>query len=101
MHLCNLQLIVESPNVKLENGVLESRFSYRKNHFETRTDGLHVIPKEHEYSFKTVLTPRKTGLLLVGLGGNNGSTAVGSIFANQYAMTWKTKEGQNQANYFG
>ncbi|CAI5441797.1 unnamed protein product [Caenorhabditis angaria] len=95
------RLIVESPNVKVEDGVLESRFTYRKNHFETRADGLHVIPHEHEYSFKTVLKPRKTGLLLVGLGGNNGSTATGSIFANQYGMTWRTKEGINKANYFG
>ncbi|EFO86368.1 hypothetical protein GCK72_005573 [Caenorhabditis remanei] len=95
------RLVVESPNVKLEDGVLESKFNYRKNHFEYRADGLHVTPKEHEYTFKTVLKPRKTGLLLVGLGGNNGSTAVGSIYANQYAMTWKTKEGHNKANYFG
>ncbi|ULU05713.1 hypothetical protein L5515_014102 [Caenorhabditis briggsae] len=95
------RLIVESPNVKLVDGVLESKFNYRKNHFEHRADGLHVTPKEHEYSFKTVLKPRKTGLLLVGLGGNNGSTAVGSIYANQYGMTWRTKEGSNQANYFG
>ncbi|CAB3403942.1 unnamed protein product [Caenorhabditis bovis] len=96
------RIIVHSPNVKInEDNTMESRFVYRKNHIESRADGLHITPKEHEYVFKTQLKPRKTGLLLVGLGGNNGSTAVGSIYANRYAMTWRTKEGVNQANYFG
>ncbi|PAV75188.1 hypothetical protein WR25_12141 [Diploscapter pachys] len=44
---------------------------------------------------------RLNGVLLVGIGGNNGSTAVGSIFANKKNMSWRTKDGVQTANYFG
>ncbi|CAD6192573.1 unnamed protein product [Caenorhabditis auriculariae] len=95
------KIVVNSPNVSNDGNKLESRFLYRKNHFEHRDGQLHVTPKEHEYVFRTELKPKKTGLLLVGLGGNNGSTAVGSIYANQHNMNWRTKEGALKANYFG
>ena len=100
-----------------EDGILESTYVYRKNHFEQTEEGLRVTPKEHAYHFKTHLKPRKTGndiilkkaanaagslgVLLVGIGGNNGSTAVGSIFANRKNMSWRTKDGVQTANYFG
>ena len=31
--------------------------------------------------------------MLVGLGGNNGTTLVGGVIANREGITWKTKEG--------
>ena len=39
--------------------------------------------------------------MLVGWGGNNGSTVTAGILANKLAMSWRTKEGRRQANYFG
>ncbi|KAJ1502654.1 Myo-inositol-1-phosphate synthase [Coelomomyces lativittatus] len=39
--------------------------------------------------------------MLVGLGGNNGSTFVASLLANQLGLTWETREGHQQANYLG
>ena len=39
--------------------------------------------------------------MLVGLGGNNGSTLVGGVIANREGITWKTKEGVRVPNYFG
>jgi myo-inositol-1-phosphate synthase len=39
--------------------------------------------------------------MLVGLGGNNGSTLVGGVVANREGITWKTKEGMRAPNYFG
>ncbi|PIO66314.1 inositol-3-phosphate synthase [Teladorsagia circumcincta] len=44
---------------------------------------------------------QQKGVLLVGIGGNNGSTSVGAIMANKKHMTWRTKEGIQTANYFG
>jgi len=43
----------------------------------------------------------KTGLMLVGLGGNNGSTLVAGIIANKYGLTWETKSGVKSPNWFG
>lgn len=41
------------------------------------------------------------GVMLVGLGGNNGCTCVAGSIANQQKMTWETKEGTKKANYWG
>ena len=97
----NIQLIVDSPHVKTEEGSLISTYSYRKNHLEKTASGIKVSPKEHKYTFKTQLQPKKTGVLLVGMGGNNGSTSIGAIIANKKNMSWRTKDGVQTANYFG
>jgi myo-inositol-1-phosphate synthase len=39
--------------------------------------------------------------MLVGWGGNNGSTVTAAIVANKNKMSWHTKEGLREANYFG
>lgn len=39
--------------------------------------------------------------MLVGLGGNNGSTLTAGILANKHGVTWMTKEGLRKPNYWG
>jgi myo-inositol-1-phosphate synthase len=39
--------------------------------------------------------------MLVGWGGNNGSTLTASIIANREKLTWRTRRGKQAANYFG
>ena len=41
------------------------------------------------------------GLMLVGWGGNNGSTTTAGILANKLKMEWETKTGMKKANYWG
>lgn len=43
----------------------------------------------------------KLGLMLVGWGGNNGSTLTAGVLANKHQLSWETKEGEQQANYLG
>lgn len=43
----------------------------------------------------------KLGVMLVGWGGNNGSTVTAAVLANRLGLTWKTKEGLQSANYYG
>ena len=38
---------------------------------------------------------------MVGLGGNNGTTLTAGILANQKKLTWKNKQGEQRANFFG
>src|SRR5271163_2943119 len=40
-------------------------------------------------------------VMIVGLGGNNGSTVVAGAIANREKLTWRTKTGVQHANYFG
>jgi myo-inositol-1-phosphate synthase len=39
--------------------------------------------------------------LLVGLGGNNGSTVVASVLANRTGLRWQTRTGEQRATYYG
>ena len=40
-------------------------------------------------------------LLLVGLGGNNGTTVMATHLANKHNISWHTKNGIQQPNYIG
>ena len=39
--------------------------------------------------------------MLVGLGGNNGSTFTAGILVNRLGLTWATKNGEVKANMYG
>lgn len=52
-------------------------------------------------TFRTERKVPRTGLMLVGWGGNNGTTVTGAIIANRLNMQFRTKEGIVKANYFG
>jgi myo-inositol-1-phosphate synthase len=39
--------------------------------------------------------------MLVGWGGNNGSTFTASLLANKAGLAWETKRGLQKSNYFG
>lgn len=40
-------------------------------------------------------------MMLVGWGGNNGSTVTAGILANRRRLVWETREGERAANYYG
>ena len=64
-------------------------------------DGNIVQPITKEYIFNTQKRTLKTGIMLVGWGGNNGSTLTAGIIANREHITWNTKDGQKSPNYYG
>lgn len=39
--------------------------------------------------------------MLVGWGGNNGSTLTAAVLANRLRLTWPTRTGRKEANYYG
>ena len=39
--------------------------------------------------------------MMVGWGGNNGSTLSATILANRHNIVWRTKSGVQQPNYIG
>ena len=43
----------------------------------------------------------KTGLMFVGLGGNNGTTFTGTIYANRHKIEWDSKRGHHKADFLG
>ena len=88
---------VRSPKVQYLENEIRAEYSYVTNTVVGRI----VTPVEHSYEFKTSKIVPKLGLMLVGLGGNNGSTIAAGILANKHNMTWNTKEGVVAANYIG
>jgi len=92
---------VQSPNVKYTDSDITSKYAYRTTEVNV-TDGKYVAsPKEKLYDFKTERKVGKVGLMLVGLGGNNGTTVTAGILANRQSLTWDTREGPRAANYYG
>lgn len=96
------KFIVTSSNVEYSESHITSKYTYSTSHVSVDDSGvMKVLPVDHKYTFKTETTVPRLGVMLVGWGGNNGSTVTAGIIANRQKMTWKTKSGEKKANYFG
>ncbi|KFY76512.1 hypothetical protein V499_03868 [Pseudogymnoascus sp. VKM F-103] len=93
---------VNSPNVEYTDETIKSKYTYCTTSVSKDEAGKYVAtPKETVYDFKVERAIPKTGMMLVGLGGNNGSTVTAGIIANRRNLTWPTREGNRTANYYG
>uniref|UniRef100_A0A7S1XQB4 inositol-3-phosphate synthase n=1 Tax=Phaeomonas parva TaxID=124430 RepID=A0A7S1XQB4_9STRA len=88
---------VESGNVTYTEDEIISQYDYET----TEVDGGVVRPRRQRYTFRTERHVPKTGVMLVGWGGNNGCTTTAGILANKHGLSWRTKEGEHKANYWG
>eukprot|EP01118_Nematostelium_gracile_P008233 TRINITY_DN2729_c0_g1_i1.p1 TRINITY_DN2729_c0_g1~~TRINITY_DN2729_c0_g1_i1.p1 ORF type:complete len:520 (+),score=164.32 TRINITY_DN2729_c0_g1_i1:180-1739(+) len=92
---------VESDNVTYSASHVKADYVYRTNEARVEKDRVVVSPKETKFTFLTETTVPRTGVMLVGLGGNNGSTVVAGAIANREGISWRTKEGVQRPNYYG
>ncbi|KAI5840482.1 hypothetical protein DFP73DRAFT_597455 [Morchella snyderi] len=93
---------VRSPNVLYTEEAIKSTYTYRTTKVTNAANGKYIAePVETVYDFKTDRKVGKVGLMLVGWGGNNGSTITAGIIANRDGITWETREGKRGANYYG
>jgi myo-inositol-1-phosphate synthase len=88
---------VQSPDVTYLDGEILSKYTARS----CKVEGKRVIPSEQTFTFKTERKVPKLGLMLVGWGGNNGSTITAGILANTQKVHWHTKDGELSPNYYG
>ncbi|KAJ9165388.1 Myo-inositol-1-phosphate synthase [Coniochaeta hoffmannii] len=94
--------VVNSPNVEYTDSEIRSKYTYRTTMVAQGADGKYVAtPKETVYDFKVDRKIPKLGVMLVGWGGNNGTTVTAGIIANRRGLTWETREGPRAANYYG
>lgn len=94
-------LKVDSPNVKYTPEHIISDYKYVSSVVEEVGDSFVAKTIQKNYTFKTHVKVPKTGIMLVGLGGNNGTTFVGGILANKLNLTWNTKKGLQHPTWFG
>ncbi|KAK0643073.1 myo-inositol-phosphate synthase [Cercophora newfieldiana] len=93
---------VTSPNVVYTDSEIRSKYTYRTTLVNRGEDGKYVaVPQETVYDFKVDRKVPKLGVMLVGWGGNNGSTVTAGIIANRRGLVWETREGPRAANYYG
>lgn len=94
---------VDAPNVKYGEDAIVSSYDYQSTKLERTADGKSwvVKPTSTKYEFKTDRRVPKLGIMLVGLGGNNGTTLMAGILANKHGITWMTKDGLRKPNFFG
>ncbi|KAG9231684.1 putative inositol-3-phosphate synthase [Amylocarpus encephaloides] len=92
---------VNSPNVVYTENEINTKYTYRTTLVDKIADRFEAIPKEVVYDFKVQRKVPKTGMMLVGWGGNNGTTVTAGIIANRRSLSWDTREGRRTANYYG
>lgn len=93
---------VQSPNVVYTDHEIKSQYAYQTTQITRTADNkLVATPKAINYHFKVDRKVGKVGMMLVGWGGNNGSTVTAGIIANRRGLSWETREGQQNANYYG
>ena len=94
-------LEVVSPNTVYTSQEITAKYQYSQTNVVQVGSTIQLQPTKHEYVFKTQRQVPKHGLLMVGWGGNNGTTVTAGILANKLKMEWGTKHGMMKANYFG
>lgn len=66
---------------------------------ENGKESFQNVRKKHVISTERKVP--KLGVMLVGLGGNNGSTFTAGILANKYKTNWHSKRGEMSPNFYG
>jgi myo-inositol-1-phosphate synthase len=96
------KFIVNSPNVVYSDTEIRSKYTYRTTTVTEGENGTRVVtPHETVYDFKVDTKIPKLGVMLVGWGGNNGTTVTAGIIANRRGLVWETRNGKQAANYYG
>lgn len=87
---------VDSPKVQY-NAQMQSllaTYDYQTTKICRTAEGmLRATPVTESLTFKTDCKVPRVGVMLVGWGGNNGSTLTASVLANKKKLEWRTKEG--------
>eukprot|EP01112_Ceratiomyxa_fruticulosa_P012131 TRINITY_DN3345_c0_g1_i2.p1 TRINITY_DN3345_c0_g1~~TRINITY_DN3345_c0_g1_i2.p1 ORF type:complete len:460 (+),score=105.75 TRINITY_DN3345_c0_g1_i2:150-1529(+) len=92
---------VASDSVHYTEDSILSKYLYQTTKASFENGELIVRPESTEYTFKTTKRVPRLGVMIVGLGGNNGSTVVAGAIANKLGITWNTKTGPQASNYYG
>ncbi|CCE61369.1 hypothetical protein TPHA_0A02880 [Tetrapisispora phaffii CBS 4417] len=99
------KIIVNNDKCTIEGNTLKSKYTYTSN-LVTKNDSTNsyiVDTVKKDYEFNVDLNLPKLGIMLVGLGGNNGTTLLASVLANKNNLEFYSKnfKGLKKANYYG
>ncbi|XP_022066826.1 inositol-3-phosphate synthase 1-A [Acanthochromis polyacanthus] len=97
----SMNITINSPNVKYTDSHIEAKYSYQTTSVHRDGNKVTVTPHTTEMTFRTERQVPRLGVMLVGWGGNNGTTVTAAVLANKLSLTWRTKTGEKKANYYG
>jgi myo-inositol-1-phosphate synthase len=92
---------VKTDRINVVDDAIYSTYTYENALVEKVAGKFKVTPTKEEYLFKLDTKVPKTGLLLVGMGGNNGTTLTAAVTANRHNIAFHNKNGLVEPNYFG
>ncbi|SGY62987.1 BQ5605_C007g04763 [Microbotryum silenes-dioicae] len=92
---------VESENLTYTDEALIAKYSFHSSVVKKVGERYQVKPVVKELELKTLRKVPKTGLMLVGWGGNNGTTLSATLLANKNNISWNTRDGTQSPNYLG
>ena len=92
---------VDSKNVETKENEILSTYTYDSSKIVAGPNGISIVPYSKKLQFKTNTKVPKLGVMIVGWGGNNGTTVTNGILANRLSLKWETKRGEVKANYHG
>ncbi|KAK7861720.1 hypothetical protein R5R35_014578 [Gryllus longicercus] len=92
---------VNSPNVTYSDEYIEATYDYQTTRVEEVNGTYLATPVTNRLQIRTARHVPRLGLMLVGWGGNNGSTLTAALLANKLQLSWATRAGTQCANWFG
>ncbi|XP_002731437.1 inositol-3-phosphate synthase 1-A-like [Saccoglossus kowalevskii] len=92
---------VDSPNVSYTENFIISDYKYETTEILKDNGTMRAVPVSTQFKFRTERKKPRVGCMLVGWGGNNGTTVTAAVIANKLGLSWETKSGMQHANYFG
>jgi len=96
------EFCVQSEKVRYEDDAIYSQYDYQSLPRATvKGKSLVLVPETVKYEFRTGRIVPNLGCLIVGWGGNNGTTLTSSIIANRLGLSWEKRSCRSKANYFG
>ncbi|KAF7272703.1 hypothetical protein GWI33_014535 [Rhynchophorus ferrugineus] len=96
-----MELVVNSPNVKYTDQFIEAKYDYQYTKGVENGKTVVVNNITEKLVFRTDRKIPKLGVMLVGWGGNNGTTFTAAVLANKMGLSWPVKKGIQKANWFG
>lgn len=104
--MSSTKIVFSGENVKYMEDCIESTYNYGNTRVVEDVDKegskiYKIFPTTHTLKVCTKRKIPKLGVMLIGLGGNNGSTFMAVIQANRHKLSWETKDGIFESNYYG
>ena len=79
-------IIVNAPNVTYTDDTITSDYVYHTSSAKIEDGKVIITPQDEKYTFKTDRRIPKVGMMLIGWGGNNGTTVTAGILANKLIL---------------